>query len=321
MGRGHFGHRLAFAPDGKLYISNGEREKFDPAQDMSATLGKIVRLNDDGSVPTDNPFAKSGGAAAQIWSLGHRNILGLAFDGRGQLWVAEMGPKGGDEFNRIERGSNYGYPIVSNGSHYDGRDIPDHPTRPEFNAPEINWNALSPAGLMIYSGRLFPQWRGNAFVGGAFREDFGPGPDQRHDRARSRALGHGGPHSRGGAGPGRSHLRAGGPARGRRRTAAAADAARLSSNSLNVSRCRPHTPFALSLSKGCPSLSAEGKAGLRQAQPERRRDKPSFVNVARAGEPCLDLIDLSGWRFRSVHQALFTRRPSAAPKRFIQIFL
>ncbi len=166
VGRGHFGHRLAFGPDGKLYISNGEREKFDPAQDMSGTLGKIVRLNEDGSVPADNPFAKSGGAAAQVWTLGHRNILGLAFDRRGQLWVAEMGPKGGDEFNRIERGSNYGYPIVSNGSHYDGRDIPDHPTRPEFNAPEINWNGLSPAGMMIYSGRLFPGWRGNAFVGG-----------------------------------------------------------------------------------------------------------------------------------------------------------
>jgi len=166
VGRGHFGHRLAFGPDGKLYISNGEREKFDPAQDMGAALGKIVRLNEDGSVPADNPFAKSGGAAAQFWTLGHRNILGLAFDGRGQLWSHEMGPKNGDEFNRIERGSNYGYPIVSNGSHYDGRDIPDHPTRPEFNAPEISWNGLSPAGLMIYSGSLFPQWRGNAFLGG-----------------------------------------------------------------------------------------------------------------------------------------------------------
>ena len=164
-GRGHFGHRLAFGPDGKLFISNGEREKFDPAQDMSATLGKVVRLNDDGSVPADNPFAKRGGATAQIWTMGHRNILGLAFNGRGQLWSHEMGPKGGDEFNLVERGTNYGYPIVSNGDHYDGRSIPDHPTRPEFNAPEITWNGVSPAGLMIYSGSLFPQWRGNAFLG------------------------------------------------------------------------------------------------------------------------------------------------------------
>jgi glucose/arabinose dehydrogenase len=165
-GRGHLGHRLAFGPDGKLYVSNGDRQKFDPAQDMGGTLGKVVRLNDDGSVPRDNPFAARGGATAQIWTLGHRNILGLAFDSRGQLWSHEMGPKNGDEFNLIERGSNYGYPIVSNGSHYDGKDIPDHSTRPEFNAPEITWNGVSPAGLMIYSGKLFPQWRGNAFLGG-----------------------------------------------------------------------------------------------------------------------------------------------------------
>jgi glucose/arabinose dehydrogenase len=165
-GRGHFGHRLAFGPDGKLYVSNGDRQKFDPAQDMSGTLGKMVRLNDDGSVPRDNSFAARGGATAQIWTLGHRNILGLAFDGRGQLWSHEMGPENGDEFNLIEKGSNYGYPIVSNGSHYGGKDIPDHSTRPEFNAPEITWNGVSPAGLMIYSGKLFPQWRGNAFLGG-----------------------------------------------------------------------------------------------------------------------------------------------------------
>ena len=165
-GRGHYGHRLAFGRDGKLYISNGDRQKFTPAQDMSATLGKVVRLNDDGSLPSDNPWASRGGVTAQLWSAGHRNILGLAFDAAGQLWSHEMGPQGGDEFNRIDKGSNYGYPIVSNGNHYDGKDIPDHPTRPEFNAPEITWNGLSPAGLMIYSGSLFPQWRGNAFLGG-----------------------------------------------------------------------------------------------------------------------------------------------------------
>jgi glucose/arabinose dehydrogenase len=165
-GRGHYGHRLAFGPDGKLYISNGERQKFDPAQDMTGTLGKVVRINADGSLPADNPWASRGGASAQIWSLGHRNILGLAFDRSGRLWSHEMGPKNGDEFNLVERGSNYGYPIVSNGNHYDGKDIPDHSTRPEFNAPEISWNGLSPAGLMIYSGSLFPSWRGNAFLGG-----------------------------------------------------------------------------------------------------------------------------------------------------------
>jgi glucose/arabinose dehydrogenase len=165
-GRGHYGHRLAFGTDGKLYITNGDRQKFDPAQDMSGTLGKIVRLNDDGTVPGDNPFASRGGVTAQIWTLGHRNPLGLAFAPDGKLWQHEMGPKGGDEFNLIERGTNYGYPIVSNGNHYDGKPIPDHSTRPEFNAPEITFNEVSPAGLTFYTGKLFPQWRGSAFMGG-----------------------------------------------------------------------------------------------------------------------------------------------------------
>lgn len=161
-GHGHFGHRIAFDKDGKLWISSSERQKFDPAQDMKSNLGKIVRLNDDGTVPADNPFADQGGVTAQIWSLGHRNALGLAFDAQGRLWEHEMGPRGGDELNLIERGSNYGYPIVSNGDHYDGRDIPDHDTRPEFNAPEAFWNpVISPAGFIIYSGDLFPDWKGD----------------------------------------------------------------------------------------------------------------------------------------------------------------
>src|SRR5690606_35322173 len=122
-GQGHFGHRIAFGPDGYLWISSGERQKFDPAQDMASNLGKVLRLNDDGSVPNDNPFAADGGVAAQVWSLGQRNPLGLAFNPLGELWEVEMGPKGGDELNRIERGANYGYPVVSNGDHYDGRPI------------------------------------------------------------------------------------------------------------------------------------------------------------------------------------------------------
>ena len=166
-GEGHFGHRLAFDRDGFLWITSSERQKFDPAQDMKSNLGKIVRLKDDGSVPADNPFASQGGVTAQIWSLGHRNVLGIAFDAQGRLYAQEMGPKGGDELNLIERGANYGYPIVSNGDHYDGRNIPDHDTRPEFKAPVVFWNpVISPAGLMIYRGSLFPAWRGNAFIGG-----------------------------------------------------------------------------------------------------------------------------------------------------------
>ena len=166
-GRGHYGHRLAFGPDGKLWISSSERQKFDPAQDMASNLGKIIRLNDDGSVPADNPFADQPSPANQVWSLGHRNALGLAFDGNGQLWEHEMGPKGGDELNRIVKGGNYGYPLVSNGDHYDGRVIPDHDTRPEFIAPTVTWRSvISPAGFIIYNGSAFPQWQGSGFIGG-----------------------------------------------------------------------------------------------------------------------------------------------------------
>lgn len=166
-GGGHFGHRLAFSPDGQfLFISSGERQKFDPAQDMNANLGKIVRLRPDGSVPPDNPFAQKGGVTAQIWSLGHRNPLGIGFDAQGRLWAHEMGPRGGDEVNLVERGANYGWPIVSNGDHYSGEPIPDHPTRPEFKAPEVWWNpAISPAGLTIYTGDRFPQWKGSMLLG------------------------------------------------------------------------------------------------------------------------------------------------------------
>ncbi len=165
-GRGHYGHRIAFG-DGHLWISSGERQEFEPAQDMKANLGKIVRLTYDGEAPKDNPFANQGGVTAQIWSLGHRNPLGIAFAADGTLWEHEMGPMGGDEFNRIERGSNYGYPIVSNGDHYDGRKIPDHIARPELNAPEITWNpVISPAGFVFYGGDAFPAWKGNALLGG-----------------------------------------------------------------------------------------------------------------------------------------------------------
>ncbi|MFQ6006265.1 MAG: PQQ-dependent sugar dehydrogenase, partial [Woeseia sp.] len=166
-GTGHYGHRIAFSPDGYLFISSGERQKFDPSQDMGQNLGKIVRLNYDGSVPHDNPFFDRGGVAAQIWSLGHRNPLGIAFDSRDRLWNVEMGPKGGDELNLVIRGGNYGYPIVSNGDHYDGTEIPDHDTRPEFVHPKAWWTpVISPGGLMFYTGDLFPQWQGDAFIAG-----------------------------------------------------------------------------------------------------------------------------------------------------------
>lgn len=164
---GHYGHRMAFDSKGYLFISSGERQKFDPAQHMTGNLGKIVRLHDDGSVPEDNPFYKQGDIAAQIWSLGHRNPLGLAFDAEGRLWNTEMGPLHGDEFNLVKPGKNYGYPIVSNGSHYNGDPIPDHDTRPDLEAPKAYWiPTIAPAGLIFYSGDMFPEWRGSAFIAG-----------------------------------------------------------------------------------------------------------------------------------------------------------
>lgn len=166
-GRGHYGHRLLFSADGYLFVTSGDRQKFTPAQDMAANLGKILRLNDDGSVPSDNPYVDQGGVTAQIWSLGHRNPLGLAFDAQGRLWNHEMGPRGGDELNLVVRGQNYGYPVVSNGDHYSGEDIPDHETRPEFAEPATWWTpVISPSGFMIYGGDLFPEWRGDGFISG-----------------------------------------------------------------------------------------------------------------------------------------------------------
>lgn len=170
-GRGHYGHRLLFGPDGLLYITSGERQKFTPAQDYGTNLGKIVRLNDDGSTPVGNPFVDQGAVAAQAWTLGHRNPLGIAFDLTGRLWNIEMGPAGGDELNVVDWGGNYGWPEVSNGDHYDGRTIPNHRTRFDFHAPSLSWNpSISPSSLLFYSGDEFPQWRGNAFVGGLSSE-------------------------------------------------------------------------------------------------------------------------------------------------------
>lgn len=166
-GNGHYSGRIAFSPDGKyLFFTNGERQKFDPAQDPKATLGKVLRLTLDGKPAPGNPLAAKGFNPA-VWSYGHRNLLGIAFDSAGNLWEQEMGPKGGDELNLVLPGRNYGYPKVSNGSHYDGRDIPDHKPGDGFEAPKVWWNpVISPGGLMIYSGDLFPQWKGDAFIGG-----------------------------------------------------------------------------------------------------------------------------------------------------------
>ena len=166
-GYGHYGQRIVFGPEGHLWISSGDRQRADPAQDMKSNLGKIIRLNDDGSLPADNPFPSSNAFTSQVWSLGHRNPLGLSFDKSGRLWVVEMGPRGGDELNLVRRGANYGYPIVSNGSHYSFLPIPDHDTRHEFYPPEITWTpVISPSSMIVYEGREFPEWQQNALIGG-----------------------------------------------------------------------------------------------------------------------------------------------------------
>lgn len=166
-GQGHYSHRIAFGPDGMMFVTSGERQKQTPAQDMDTNLGKILRLNDDGTVPADNPFQDQGDLARQFWTVGNRNMLGIAFDGDGQLWAHEMGPRGGDELNRIVAGENYGWPVVSNGDNYNGSQIPDHDTNDAFKKPEITWNpVISPAGLVIYDGEMFPEWQGDGFMGG-----------------------------------------------------------------------------------------------------------------------------------------------------------
>jgi len=166
-GPNHFGGRILFR-DGFVYLMMGERFRFDPAQDLSNHLGTIVRLNPDGSIPDDNPFVNNPDARPEIWSYGHRNIEAVSVDPlTGNLWIAEMGPRGGDELNLIEKGENYGWPIVSWGEHYDGEDIPDPPTRPEFVDAKIHWTpVISPSGMDFYTGDQFPEWKNHMMIGG-----------------------------------------------------------------------------------------------------------------------------------------------------------
>jgi aldose sugar dehydrogenase len=169
VGRGHFGGRIIFSADGKmLYILSGDRQRFDPAQDQSGNLGKVIRINKDGSIPADNPMAGKAGASKDIWSLGHRNPLGGAIHPTTkQLWIHEMGPAHGDELNIPEAGKNYGWPVVSNGENYDGSRIPDHETAPQFVKPVFYWHpAISPSGMIFYTGNMFPGWNGNILMGG-----------------------------------------------------------------------------------------------------------------------------------------------------------
>ena len=195
----HFGARIAFAPDGRsLFLTRGDRQRFTPAQDLNQPLGKILHLTLDGQPAPGNPMAGRTGAStitltdppedteaakrapgrqvaltrpnrtpAELWTWGHRNPLGLAFAPDGLLWEHEMGPRGGDEVNLIQAGRNYGYPRVSDGTNYNGVPIPDHRAGDGFEAPKVFWDpSISPAGLIVYSGTLFPQWQGDLLLGG-----------------------------------------------------------------------------------------------------------------------------------------------------------
>lgn len=165
-GRGHYSHRFAISPDEQyLFVASGDRQKKEPAQDLSNTLGTIVRLNLDGTPAPGNPFADRENVPDEIWSYGHRNILGMDFDAQGRLWEIEHGPAGGDELNLVERGDNYGWPVRSYGDEYSGTTIPDHTADDGFNKPEIYWTpVIAPGDMIIYSGDMFEQWRGDALI-------------------------------------------------------------------------------------------------------------------------------------------------------------
>jgi glucose/arabinose dehydrogenase len=195
---GQFGGIVAFAPDGQsLFLTSGERQRFTPAQDPSQPLGKILHLTLDGKPAPGNPWAGKLGAAtvtitdppedteaarqtagrevrwpgpnltpAETWTLGHRCQYGLAFASDGRLWETEMGPRGGDELNLIVRGKNYGWPLVSEGKNYNGVPIPPHSSRPDMEPPKLYWvPSIAPTSLLIYSGNMFPQWKGDGFIG------------------------------------------------------------------------------------------------------------------------------------------------------------
>jgi glucose/arabinose dehydrogenase len=166
----HAGGRLVFAPDGTLFVTLGERSILEgrrQARDLGSDFGKIVRIQPDGSIPRDNPFLDRKGARPEIWSSGHRNVLGGALDARGRLWIAEMGPRGGDELNLVEAGKDYGWPTIGYGEEYSGARIHESPQGPGMEQPVYYWDpVISPSGMTIYSGELVPEWRGNFFVGG-----------------------------------------------------------------------------------------------------------------------------------------------------------
>ena len=167
-GGNHFGSRLVFARDGKLFVTQGERADYrEQAQDLSSHLGKIVRINADGSVPDDNPFAGKAGARPEIWSYGHRNIQAAAIHPEtGQLWTVEHGARGGDELNHPEAGKNYGWPVITYGVDYSGLKIGEGTAKEGMEQPVYFWDpVIAPSGMLFYTGDAFPAWKGSVLVG------------------------------------------------------------------------------------------------------------------------------------------------------------
>ncbi|NTX11702.1 PQQ-dependent sugar dehydrogenase [Myxococcus sp. CA056] len=166
----HAGGRLVFAPDGTLFVTLGERSILTgrvQARQLNSHFGKIVRIHTDGTVPANNPFVNNPAARPEIYSRGHRNVLAAALDGQGRLWEVEMGPLGGDELNLVEPGKDYGWPTIGYGKEYSGAPIHESSQGPGMEQPVYYWDpVISPSGLTIYSGNLFPEWRGNFFIGG-----------------------------------------------------------------------------------------------------------------------------------------------------------
>ncbi|WP_108481989.1 PQQ-dependent sugar dehydrogenase [Oceaniglobus ichthyenteri] len=162
----HFGSRIVEGAEGHIFMTIGDRGDGDQAQNLATHNGTVIRLNRDGSVPADNPFVGQSGAQPEVWSYGHRNAQGATLDAQGDLWVVEHGARGGDEVNKITRGANYGWPVISYGRHYSGLKIGEGTEKSGMKQPRHYWDpSIAPSGMVFYSGRLWPEWQGDLFVG------------------------------------------------------------------------------------------------------------------------------------------------------------
>ena len=167
-GGGHFGSRLVFSKDGKLFVTQGDRQAYrEQAQDLQSGLGKVVRINPDGSIPRDNPFVGRSDARPEIWSYGHRNMQGAALDPSGRFWTVEHGARGGDELNHPEAGKNYGWPVITYGVDYSGAKIGEGRVKAGMEQPVYYWDpVIAPGGMTFYTGDRYPGWKGSLFIGG-----------------------------------------------------------------------------------------------------------------------------------------------------------